>query len=388
MVGKEQKRQQVDSNLYRDVIGRFTSGVTVITTKNNSNEEFGITASAVTSLSLDPPMLIVCVNQETGTYHAISESKTFAVNILDERQGDLAFKFSRSGADKFKGTDYKFGELDVPLLDGVLAHLECRVIKQVTGGTHGVFIAEVIYADTMEKDPLTYYRGQFGYFQAHDNENAYRTIRKKVLAREIAAGALIDVDKLLEELEVPKQVIYFALAKLEGEQLISQEEDGSYSVTPLNIENLNEALETRSILEVAAIDKTVGNLTEDELSELKNRVDKTKIVDGQEINPDKYIEANTSLHDYTIALAKNATLLDSYRRLTAEAVMSSALRVAVNANNPTAYKELSGLSDDHLSLYEAYKTGDKEKAKKITLKHAQEAKDLGKYLIGSAGGNI
>lgn len=378
---------KLDSDLYRDVIGHFASGVTIITTKHE-NEKFGITASAVTSLSLDPPMLIVCVNQQTGTCHAISKAKKFGVNILHDGQGEMAFKFSRPKTDKFKGTNYTFGKLNVPILNDALAHLECKVIKEVTGGTHSVFLAEVIYAGTKDKAPLTYYRGKFGYFQPYDNEKAYRTIRKKVLERDISAGESINVENLQEELSVPKQVIYYALAKLEAEQLLSQMEGGNYTVTPLNIELLNEALETRMVLEVAAIEKTVGNLSEDELKELRHRVESTIFKENESINPDQYIEANTALHDYTMALSRNATLLDSYRRLTAEAVMSSALRVALEANNPTAYSELNRLSEDHVLLLGAYESGNKERAKQIIIQHAEEAKKLGKYLIGSAGGSI
>lgn len=192
MIADKSNSLKVDSDLYRDVIGHFTSGVTIITTEFEG-EKFGITASAVTSLSLDPPMLIVCVNQQTGTCHAISNSKKFGVNILHEGQGEMAFKFSRPQTDKFKGTDYEYGNLQVPILKNTLAHLECKVIKEVSGGTHTVFLAEVDFAGTEDKNPLTYYRGKFGFFQPYDNEKAYRIIRKKVLQRKVSAGDAIDV---------------------------------------------------------------------------------------------------------------------------------------------------------------------------------------------------
>jgi 4-nitrophenol 2-monooxygenase / 4-nitrocatechol 4-monooxygenase, reductase component len=113
----------VDRDLYRDVIGHFASGVTVITARHNDTN-FGITASAVASLSLDPPMLLVCVNQKTGTHHAIAEARAFAVNILHEDQGELAAQFARSDTDKYQGVKVAYGELGEPLLEDVLAHLE------------------------------------------------------------------------------------------------------------------------------------------------------------------------------------------------------------------------------------------------------------------------
>jgi flavin reductase (DIM6/NTAB) family NADH-FMN oxidoreductase RutF len=81
----------VDPQVFRQVISHFTSGVTVITTREQ-NTNYGLTASAVTSLTLEPPMLLVCINKNTGTQAAISRSRVFGVNILDENQADLAYK--------------------------------------------------------------------------------------------------------------------------------------------------------------------------------------------------------------------------------------------------------------------------------------------------------
>jgi len=117
------KRRFLDRDLYRDVIGHFASGVTVITARHDETK-FGITASAVASLSLDPPMLLVCINKKTGTRHAIAESGAFAVNILHEDQGELAAQFARSDTDKYQGVKVAYGELGEPLLEDVLAHLE------------------------------------------------------------------------------------------------------------------------------------------------------------------------------------------------------------------------------------------------------------------------
>lgn len=157
----------VDSMEFRDVIGHFASGVSIITT-NHEGVNFGITASAVTSLSLEPPMLIVCVNQSTGTCHAISKSKVFGVNILHEDQGDLAIQFAKSNTDKFKGVEMAAGKFGVPFLKDALAQLECRVVNEVIGGTHSVFLAEVVQTSREDKKPLAYYRGKFGRFQPQD----------------------------------------------------------------------------------------------------------------------------------------------------------------------------------------------------------------------------
>lgn len=379
--------QRVDSELFRNVISHFTSGVTIITTEHEG-EKYGITASAVASLSLDPPSLIVCVNQQTGTCHAISKTKKFAVNILHEGQGELAFKFARPQTDKFDGTAYEYGELDIPVLNDALAHVECNVIEEVVGGTHKIFIGEVSTAGFEDKEPLAYYRGKFGYFKPYENERAYREIRKRILERSLPVDSPINVAALQREYDVPTQVIHYTLAKLEGEGLVSQTENSLYVINPLNVELLNEVLDTRAILEISAIEKTVGNLTKEELSELRKRVEHTALKDNNTNNASKYTEANISLHDYTVALAKNPTLLNTYRRLTAETVMSYALQKAIESNNPTARAELTTLYNDHVELLEAYEENDVEKAKKVIIRHTEEAKKLGKYLISSAGGSL
>ncbi|MBD8007195.1 flavin reductase [Bacillus norwichensis] len=377
----------VDNTLFRDVIGHFASGVTIITT-TNEGVDFGITASAVTSLSMEPPMLLVCVNQNTGTCNAISKSKLFGVHILHEDQGELALQFARPNTNKFEGIDITYGKLGAPILREALAHMECRVVKEVTGGTHSVFLAEVVNADVEDKNPLAYYRGKFGHFQPYDNENAYRTLKKKILERELTVDQDVSINDLVNQLELPRQSVYYALTKLEGEQLLSQTEDGNYMVTPWTVEKLYDVLDTRNVLEVAAVEKTIGNLSDEELKELRKRVQETIPESGQQIDPDKYIEANISLHEYTVALAQSATLLESYRRLAAEAVMFSALRAALETNNDKACSELRKLSEDHISLLEAYEDGDKKKAIEIIQQHNEEAKTLGKYLIGNAGGSI
>ncbi|PIC57978.1 GntR family transcriptional regulator [Sporosarcina sp. P12(2017)] len=387
-ISEKGKPARVDNLVFRDVIGHFTSGVTVITTKHEG-VNYGVTASAVSSLSVEPPMLLVCINQATGTCNAISQAKVFGVNILHEDQGDIALQFARPSSDKFKDIETVEGKLGEPILKDTLAHLECRVVQEVTGGTHSVFLAEVIHADSEERNPLTYYRGKFGRFISHNDEMVYLDLRSKVLKRDFQLMEPFSVASLTEKLEVPRQVIYYALTKLEGEGLIKRSENGDFSVTPLSIEMLTEALETRCALEVAAIEKTVGNLSNEELSDFRSRVEETLADKEKGITDiDKYIEANISLHDYTIALTNNATLLDSYRRLTAEAVMSSALRVAFEENSSTAREELNKLADDHLALLKAYEAGDKEAAKSIVKQHTEEAKKLGKYIISHAGGSI
>lgn len=381
-------RRLVEREVFKDVIGHFASGVTVITTRENEID-LGITASAVSCLSLDPPMLLVCIHKKSYTCHAIAKTKVFGVNILHEDQGDVAIRFATANSDKFQGVDIAYGELSVPLLQGVLANLECRVVEEVTGGTHSVFLAEVQNASAVEGAPLAYFKGKFGRFQLANDEMVYRRIRTLILERNLQVGETLNISELTLQLELPRQAVYYALTRLDAEGLITREEGGDYTVNPLDAETLNEALETRCALEIAAAERTVGKLSHDEITELKKRMNETFAqMEGNSLSVDRYIEANTMFHDFIVALAKNTTLLETYRRLTAEAVMSSALRVALEANNKTAYDELDALSRDHESLTKAYVEGDLEEAKRIIRWHTEGAKRLGRYLIDRAGGRI
>ena len=153
----------VDREVFRDVIGHFASGVTVITTAYEG-VNYGLTASAVSSLSLEPPMVLVCINKKTGTQTVISHAKVFAVNILREDQQEIARQFATPHPDKFRDIPLVVGELGVPLLSNTLATIECRVVGEVTGGTHAVFLAEVQTAHAEEGMPMAYYRGRMGQF--------------------------------------------------------------------------------------------------------------------------------------------------------------------------------------------------------------------------------
>lgn len=156
-------RQQIDQLVYRDVIGRFMSGVTVITTQRGA-ERFGVTVSAVTSLSMDPPMLLVCLNQRLVAAEAIDEVGVFGVNILGQKHAALATQFATRQPDKFSGVDLIEGETGVPIIADAFAWLECRVLQRVDVATHAVFMAEVQTAGGNEGSPLAYFRGKFGHF--------------------------------------------------------------------------------------------------------------------------------------------------------------------------------------------------------------------------------
>ena len=235
---------------FRDIIGHFASGVTVITALDDG-QPFGTTASAVSSLSLEPPMVLICLNKTSSTENAIASSQRFAVNILGEDQADEAMRFAtKKAAEKFQGVQVVDGEWGEPLLGGALAILECRVVERVTGGTHSVFLAEVERASSRSGTPLAYFRGQFGRLQLDQDEAAFRDIRARVLSRDIPIGEPLSLDDISTLVGAPRGPVYHAMAKLTGEGLMSRNPDGSFVVTPLTVEAVEEAQLARYAIEL------------------------------------------------------------------------------------------------------------------------------------------
>jgi len=154
----------IDRNELRRVMGHFATGVAVITTHAADGEYYGLTANALSSLSLVPPLLLVCIDKKAESYRCFDESKVFNANILGADQEDISRRFasnSMSGAKKFEGTSYRIGANGAPILTGVLAYLECRVTAAFDGGDHTIYVGEIEQADSIEGEPLLFFRGGY-----------------------------------------------------------------------------------------------------------------------------------------------------------------------------------------------------------------------------------
>jgi flavin reductase (DIM6/NTAB) family NADH-FMN oxidoreductase RutF len=153
----------IDPDLFRAVLGRFASGVTVITTRDATGRDHGMTVSAFSSLSLSPPLVLVCVDHAASMHPVLRDAQYFAVNILAAGQEALSRRFSGREDDRFDGIGFARGKTGAALLDDVLACLECRKVGQHETGDHSVFVGEVEAACARSERPLLYYRG--GYAQ-------------------------------------------------------------------------------------------------------------------------------------------------------------------------------------------------------------------------------
>jgi flavin reductase (DIM6/NTAB) family NADH-FMN oxidoreductase RutF len=141
-------------------MSHFASGVTIVTTEHEG-KPFGMTVAAFSSLSLHPPLILICVEKTVKTHDAIAGAGKFGVSILGSKQTDVSNRFASRADDKFSGTELVHGELGVPLIAGAITRLECRVTEQLEGGDHTIFVGEVVDAKTEEGEPLVYYRSGY-----------------------------------------------------------------------------------------------------------------------------------------------------------------------------------------------------------------------------------
>jgi len=146
---------------FRRVLGHFASGVTVLTTCDVDAKPTGLTASAFTSVSLDPPLVLICVDHKSQSYPHIKERGCFAVNILSAEQQHISRRFASSQLDKFDEVPHTITDRGLPLIHGAIAHLECTTVSVHVEGDHTIFVGRVERIQTDGGEPLLYFRGQY-----------------------------------------------------------------------------------------------------------------------------------------------------------------------------------------------------------------------------------
>jgi flavin reductase (DIM6/NTAB) family NADH-FMN oxidoreductase RutF len=157
----------MDDIEFRRVMGHFATGVTVVTATSGAGVPHGLTANAISSVSLDPTLVLVCVERTADTEPVIREAGAFAINILPEERGEvLARRFAEvDTGDRFSGVAHRPGSTGAPILERALAWLDCTVHEELPGGDHTIFLGKVVAGDAEEGTPLVYYRGGYGRFQ-------------------------------------------------------------------------------------------------------------------------------------------------------------------------------------------------------------------------------
>lgn len=153
----------LDADTFRSVLGRFASGITIVTARDEAGTDYGMTVSAFCSLSLQPALVLICVAHDASMHDLLLTHPTCGISILSSTQEAYSRRFATKDFERFDGIAYSRGENGVVLLEDALAHIECRVLEHHNAGDHTILIAEVDRAEPLDGRPLLYYRG--GYAQ-------------------------------------------------------------------------------------------------------------------------------------------------------------------------------------------------------------------------------
>jgi flavin reductase (DIM6/NTAB) family NADH-FMN oxidoreductase RutF len=151
----------IDPDTFRAVLGRFASGITVVTARDDSGVVSGMTVSAFCSVSLEPPLVLACVDHAASIHAQLAAAAWFGVSILAADQETTARRFADPDRGSMDSVSHHRGEHGMALVDGAIAHLECRVTERLEAGDHTILIARVEGAAVNDGEPLIYYRGGY-----------------------------------------------------------------------------------------------------------------------------------------------------------------------------------------------------------------------------------
>jgi flavin reductase (DIM6/NTAB) family NADH-FMN oxidoreductase RutF len=154
----------LDGAAIRQFASCFATGVAVITTRDKAGKLYGLTMNAISSLSLDPPLFLICVDKRSNTLAPMLESRAFAISILAQGQEAISNTFAGKGEDKFVNVAHRIGSHGMPLIEGTHGAAEFSVLADYPGGDHVIVVGELRAIDTAAVDPLLYFRSKYGAF--------------------------------------------------------------------------------------------------------------------------------------------------------------------------------------------------------------------------------
>lgn len=155
------KYHTMNQDIFKDALGRYASGVTIITTLDPAGDAVGLTATSFASVSLDPPLVLFCLAHSANCFDAFERADAFAVNILAHGQDELSNRFASREGDKFKDASTKYGSLGSPYLDGALVCMDCSILNRHPGGDHVIYIGQVKQVELGAGAPLLYFQGKY-----------------------------------------------------------------------------------------------------------------------------------------------------------------------------------------------------------------------------------
>lgn len=151
-----------DPHAFRNALGSFVTGVTIVTARDEAGAPFGLTANSFNSVSLDPPMVLWSLSLYSGSLPVFRNAESWAVHVLAADQQAMSDRFATPGVDKFAGLELADGPEGAPLIDGYAARFGCRARFEYEGGDHAIFLGEVVDFDQRDAEPLIYHSGRYG----------------------------------------------------------------------------------------------------------------------------------------------------------------------------------------------------------------------------------
>ena len=161
IIADDFRAEVADSETVKAFHRAFPTGVTIVTAKNASGDPAGLVVNAFSSVSMEPPMVLVCVNRSSQSHETFAAGNHIGISVLAHDQSNEAMSFAKSGGDKFSAVTWREAPNGSPLIDGAAAALEMEIVQLVSAGTHTVFFGVVTSAETSGKAPLLYHDGQF-----------------------------------------------------------------------------------------------------------------------------------------------------------------------------------------------------------------------------------
>ena len=152
---------RVSSDEFRRASGRFATGITIATVRDSEGQPHGLTVNSFTSVSLEPPLVSICLGHAVKLIDRFREATHYGINMLADSQKNLSVQFAMRGHDRFEGVDWAPGPHGAPLIAGVLAALECRIVERIPAGDHDIFLAELETAQITDGQPLIYFASEY-----------------------------------------------------------------------------------------------------------------------------------------------------------------------------------------------------------------------------------
>ncbi len=159
--GTEAPAKAVSGDEFRRACGRFATGVAVASVVDERGAAHGLTVSSFTSVSLEPPLVLICLGHDVTIIEAFRRASHFGINILREQDRDLSQRFATKGLDKFNGISWRPGRTGVPLIDSALSAIECETHQLMQSGDHDILVGRVVATRVEDGAPLIYYASRY-----------------------------------------------------------------------------------------------------------------------------------------------------------------------------------------------------------------------------------